>query len=308
MQATPTAFTDTDGDSRRQARRGLAIFFAIVVVLSAPIEAGIIITHAVDDLILSILWLTVWAAVPTTASVVARLVLREGFSDVSFRFGGRRGRKAMVQTLIFPVVVGLLAYGIAWASGLIAHFGSPAPEIGSWGLWAIAIAAALILNFIHDSGEEIGWRGYALTRLIDSGMPRPVLASGLLWGLCHAPLYLWGGFAQGQPPLLATALLMVGTTALGYVLARMRLETGSIWPAIALHVTWNVIIQIGFDELASGASKAIWVGETGVLTTLVLIVAAVIYSRGRWTILREPPKRETTSVHQEGVGAQPRVQ
>ena len=66
MQATPTAFTDTDGDSRRRARRGLAIFFAIVVVLSAPIEAGIIITHAVDDLILSILWLTVWAAVPTT--------------------------------------------------------------------------------------------------------------------------------------------------------------------------------------------------------------------------------------------------
>jgi membrane protease YdiL (CAAX protease family) len=70
-------------------------------------------------------------------------------------------------------------------------------------------------------------------------MPRPVLASGVLWGLWHAPLYLWGGFAQGQPPLLATALLMVGTNALGYVLARMRLETGSIWPAIALHVTWR---------------------------------------------------------------------
>jgi membrane protease YdiL (CAAX protease family) len=247
--------------------------------------------------------MTGWAAIPTVASVVARLVLREGFSDVSFRLGGRRGRRAIVQALIFPMVIGLLVYGIAWTSGLLAHFGSPSPSLGSWGVWAILFAVAIPLNIILDSGEEIGWRGYMLTRLIDAGVPRPVLASGLIWGLWHAPLYLWGGFAQGQPPLLATALLLILTTSLGYVLARMRLETGSIWPAIALHVAWNVIIQIGFDELASGASKSIWVGETGILTTLVLVVAAVIYSRGRWTILREPPKRETAPVQQEGVQA-----
>jgi uncharacterized protein len=308
MQATPTAFTAADDDTRRRARRGLAIYFAIVVLLSAPIEAGIIITNAADDLISFIIWMTGWAAVPTTASVVARLVLHEGFSDVSFRLGGRRGRRAIVQALVFPVVVGLLAYGTAWASGLLAHFGSPSAFLGGWGVWAVLFAVAVPLNVILDSGEEIGWRGYMLTRLIDSGVPLPVLASGVIWGLWHAPLYLWGGFAEGQPPLLATALLMILTPSMGYVLARMRLETGSIWPAIALHVAWNVIIQIGFDKLASGASKHIWVGETGILTTLVLVVAAVIYSRGRWTILREPPKRETAPLQHEGVQAQPRVQ
>jgi membrane protease YdiL (CAAX protease family) len=239
--------------------------------------------------------------------VVARLALKEGFSDVSFRFGGRRGRNAVLLAPILPVVVGILAYGIAWATGLLSHFGSPAPEIGSWGLWAILFALAIPVNIIDDSGEEIGWRGYALTRLIDAGVPRPVLASGVIWGLWHAPLYLWGGFAVGQPPLLATALLLIVTTAFGYVLARARLETGSVWPAIALHVAWNVIIQIGFDELASGPSKAVWVGETGILTSLVLVVVAVIYSRGRWTILREPPRRQTISVQQKDVQARPRV-
>jgi membrane protease YdiL (CAAX protease family) len=307
MQAASLAFADTDGDARRRARRGLAIYFAIVVVLSIPIEAGIIITHAVDNLIASLIWLTGWAAVPTIASVVARLALKEGFSDVSFRFGGRRGRNAVLLAPILPVVVGILAYGIAWATGLLSHFGSPAPEIGSWGLWAILFALAIPVNIIDDSGEEIGWRGYALTRLIDAGVPRPVLASGVIWGLWHAPLYLWGGFAVGQPPLLATALLLIVTTAFGYVLARARLETGSVWPAIALHVAWNVIIQIGFDELASGPSKAVWVGETGILTSLVLVVVAVIYSRGRWTILREPPRRQTISVQQKDVQARPRV-
>jgi membrane protein YdbS with pleckstrin-like domain len=100
---------------------------------------------------------------------------------------------------------------------------------------------------------------------------------------------------------------LIVTTAFGYVLARARLETGSVWPAIALHVAWNVIIQIGFDELASGPSKAVWVGETGILTSLVLVVVAVIYSRGRWTILREPPRRQTISVQQKDVQARPRV-
>ena len=41
MQTTPTTYTDGD-DTRRKARRGLAIYFAIVVALSAPIQAVII--------------------------------------------------------------------------------------------------------------------------------------------------------------------------------------------------------------------------------------------------------------------------
>jgi membrane protease YdiL (CAAX protease family) len=239
--------------------------------------------------------------VPTTASVTARLILKEGFSDVSFRLGGRRGRNAMLQALVFPLLVGLVAYGIAWTAGLI---GLGIPPTGLGGL-AAAIAVLAVLNILLSSGEEIGWRGYMLTRLIDAGVPRPILASGLIWGAWHVPLFLWGGFVQGVPPLLATALLMVLTPALGYVLARMRLETGSVWPAVALHVAWNVTIQAGFQPLASGASSQVWVGESGVITALVLVVAAAVYSRGRWKILRQPPRREEGPVQQAGLRAQP---
>jgi hypothetical protein len=83
MQTLPTTYTDED-DTRRKARRGLSIYFAIVVVLSASIQAIIISRPNLDGLIAGLM------LVPTVASVVARLVLHEGFSDVSFRFGGRR--------------------------------------------------------------------------------------------------------------------------------------------------------------------------------------------------------------------------
>jgi hypothetical protein len=100
-----------DACSRHKARRGLAIFFAILVPLSAIFEVLIITTGDFS-------WLIPLVWVPTLASVVARLVLREGFSDVSFRLGGRRGWSAIVLAHIFPIVVGLIAYGIAWMTTL----------------------------------------------------------------------------------------------------------------------------------------------------------------------------------------------
>ena len=46
---------------------------------------------------------------PTVASVICRLVLREGFRDVSFRFGGVRTLGFVAAAVAFPVVIGLVA-------------------------------------------------------------------------------------------------------------------------------------------------------------------------------------------------------
>jgi uncharacterized protein len=239
---------------------------------------------------------------PAAASVVARLALREGFADVSFRFGGRRTWKMILLAVIFPIVIGLVAYGVAWVTGL-AQFDPPpsfASELTSSPVGVFVIMLILI-TFIDvfpasffAAGEEIGWRGHMLTRLIDAGGPRPVLASGLIWGLWHIPLILGGVYVAGSNPYVTAVLFMVSVTSMGFVFARMRLETGSIWPAIALHGAWNTIIQGAFDPATTGAGATLWVGEAGILTALALVVAAVIFSRGRWTMRRVPESRQET--------------
>ncbi|MBV9455000.1 MAG: hypothetical protein JOZ19_12925 [Rubrobacter sp.] len=40
----------------------------------------------------------------------------------------------------------------------------------------------------------------------------------------------------------------------------------------------------------------LWVGESGILVAFTMIVAAVIFSRGRWTIRRVPEVRQQTGV------------
>lgn len=48
-----------------------------------------------------------------------------------------------------------------------------------------------------------------------------------------------------------------------FVFARLRLETGSVWPAITLHSAWNAVIQTAFDAASTGARAELWIGESG---------------------------------------------
>lgn len=70
--------------------------------------------------------------------------------------------------------------------------------------------------------------------------------------------------------------------------ARLRLGTGSIWPAIALHAAWNSIIQAAFDPVSTGTGATPWVGEAGILVMLAMIVGAAVAASGRWTIRTAP--------------------
>src|SRR5947199_1329725 len=105
-----------------------------------------------------------------------------------------------------------------------------------------------------------------LTRLVDAGLPKPILTSGLIWGLWHVPLVLGGAFLVGPPPFLIALLLLIMATAFSFVFARLRLETGSVWSAITLHSAWNAIIQTAFDPSSHGTQSALLIGGAGTPT------------------------------------------
>ena len=96
---------------QKQALRGLAIYFIVLVPFSIMFETLMILGN------LSWFWALMWT--PAAASVVARLALREGFGDVSFRLGGRPGLKAILFALVFPIFIGLISYGLAWIASVV---------------------------------------------------------------------------------------------------------------------------------------------------------------------------------------------
>jgi membrane protease YdiL (CAAX protease family) len=253
----------------QQARRGLALYFAILIPVTALLE-GIMIKRGamLGQLVLLLMFMQ------TLASVIARLTLREGFGDVSFRVGGRRGVQGMLLALIQPVLVGLIAYGIAWSVGL-AEFAPPALGL----LFLAELSVQFVAQLIGGVGEEIGWRGYMLTRLIDAGVPYPVMVSGLIWGGWHLPLLFSGLYYAGPNVYLSALLFMVAVTALAWFYAQLRLTTGSIWPAIILHGAGNAILHNVFDAATRGDQALLWIGESGILVTLAVIAVSALLIR-----------------------------
>lgn len=94
----------------RRARRGLAIYFATLVPLTVLFQVliagggGRIADHPL--LVFGLMW------TPALGMAVARVALREGVQDVSFRAGFRAGGwREWLLAWLFPLMVGSVAYG-----------------------------------------------------------------------------------------------------------------------------------------------------------------------------------------------------
>src|SRR5262249_55094725 len=140
----------------------------------------------------------------------------------------------------------------------------PVARFAAWLAYGLVLSP---VGALSAAGEEFGWRGYMLTRLIDARVPRPVLVSGVIWAAWHLPLILSGQYAAGPSPALSALVFVLDVVAFAYLVAYLRLATGSVWPAVLAHASWNTLIQGVFDASTQGDS--IWVGESGILVAIV---------------------------------------
>jgi membrane protease YdiL (CAAX protease family) len=192
---------------------------------------------------------------------------------------------AFLLALGLPLVVGTLAYGAAFLFNL-AQFEPPpfptevSPAIAQFGVNLVfAVTVGLLILLPTAAGEEIGWRGYLLPRLIDARAPQPVLLTSLIWGAWHLPVVFAGVYAAGASPLLSAVMLMLATALFGSIIGWVRIETGSIWPVILAHALWNAIINGAFTPAAQEATARLWTGETGILVVLVLAPVTILVRR-----------------------------
>jgi hypothetical protein len=81
-------------------------------------------------------------------------------------------------------------------------------------------------------------------------------------------------------------IFVIGVVADGYLAAYLRLRSGSLWPAVMLHASRNVIIQGTFDRATVGTPVA--VGESGFLTVIVSVIFFLVTTRGIWKLHRRP--------------------
>jgi len=133
--------------------------------------------------------------------------------------------------------------------------------------WYFLIASFCYLMFIN-SGEEIGWRGFALSRL-QSVIKNPLVASivlGLIWGIWHLPIYL--NPEQSSFPLILFLLFIIGISIIYSVL--FNNTHGSLLMAVVLHASTDIAPR--FMQIAKFTSTS-W----SILVVLTWISAMILY-------------------------------
>jgi len=124
-------------------------------------------------------------------------------------------------------------------------------------LQLLNLPIGIAITAIAATGEEIGWRGWLLPRLLPLGRGRALSVSGTIWGLWHAPAILLGlNYEQRNP--LGILMMTVGCVGAGVLVGWLRLASGSLLPCVLAHAalnsfaTYQSILFAPFDQRLVG--------------------------------------------------------
>jgi uncharacterized protein len=240
---------------------------------------------------------------PTLAVLIMLLIVtRDGYSKEGWKTLGlhRLDLKAWLVAALAPVLVGVLATAIVWATPLAA-FVVP-DNTGSQILNFFMQLVVFTLTF--SLGEELGWRGYLLPQLLSMGRSPAMVLIGLVWATWHMPLIFLTPLYHASGNRLIVVSLFVGTiVAASFFFGYLRLWTGSVWPASLAHTAHNAAWAIlGAFTLTSNpvVINEYLVGDNGILILVGTTVAAVWLGR---KVNRELRSEEDVGKGEQYVGS-----
>lgn len=257
------------------------VFYCITIVLSLltisliPGE-GVLLVNMFTPLVATLIMMFI---------VTGEGYRREGWASLGLHRAGFRG---WGLALLLPLPIFLFNYGLIWLTGL----GTLIASDGGIGRLLFRIPISLTIGTFYALGEELGFRGYILPRLLGLGRQRAVLISGLLHAIWHLPVIFLTPFYHSDGNRVIVILLFLLTlTAAGVIYGYLRLTYDSLWPAAILHravnVYWSVFAAI---TLTSSPLAAEYLGgESGLLTLLPTAILA------GWCLMRLRPRFELMS-------------
>jgi membrane protease YdiL (CAAX protease family) len=240
----------------------LLVTFAVTWVVWVPRALGVAVG------VIGQLW--TWMPALAALGCAALMYGRTGVRDLGRRLVLWRVRWWWyVVVLLGPFVFAMAVAGIAVLLGEPWNAGRPAAL--TWSVPALLLTL-LLLALTDGLGEELGWRGYLLPRLL--ARYQAVTASlilGVFWWLWHLPL-VWttGAAIEGQPLGLLLADLLAKSLIFTYVFLGTQ---GSVLIAILLHASTNLFVV----SPAAGPDGDLTVPLTALFVKIVLVV--VLFAR-----------------------------
>jgi membrane protease YdiL (CAAX protease family) len=255
-----------------------ATIFAVLVLLLALAAALLIRVLGISGGGAVLLYMST----PTLAVLVMVLVVtRDGYSIEGWKVLGlhRLGLKAWWIAFLAPLLVGVVATAIVWATPL-AKFVMPDDAVSQILNFFIGI---VIATLTFSLGEELGWRGYLLPQLLSVGWTRAFVLVGLIWAAWHMPLiFLTPLYHSAGNRLIVLPLFVATIVAASFFFGYLRVWTGSVWPASIAHsshnAAWSTLAAFTVTSNPVVVNEYL-VGDNGILILAGTAIAALWLSR-----------------------------
>ena len=257
-------------------RHQLVAFFVLAYALTWPL---------IPLVTVSPLWGFPALFGPALAAVIVAALTdgRAGLRDLLGRLvRWRVGARWYAVALGLPMLLALTAAGL--------HLVLGAPTFVTFG----ELSVLNFVVFFLIVGEELGWRGYALPRLLAQ---RSALAAslilGVLWGAWHLPTFFVAGAPQYGLPFSAFVLLtMAYSVVIGWVYVHAR---GSVLIASLMHGAIN--LSQGFFLGGVDPASEYWLlaAVYGVAALGVALAIGANLSRKRYVEANRPRVQDKAS-------------
>jgi membrane protease YdiL (CAAX protease family) len=171
------------------------------------------------------------------------------------------------------------------------------PRFGTepWYLMVLAI----VISTPVQSGEEIGWRGFALPRLAERfGFARAGLLLGVIWSTWHLPIFfIPGADKYGQSFPVWTLQVVALSVTITWLYAHTK---GSLLLTMLMHSAVNQTVGIvpsarpnAGNPFTLSVTLVMWVTAVFLWVTALYFLARM--PSGKLTRLKEPAALEASS-------------
>ena len=223
-----------------------------------------------------------WSCTPTVAALVMLLVVtREGYSKEGWKSLGLHRLGLSVWWIAFggTLLITVAASAVVWATPLASFV---VPEGGI--VYAVLdfLIQVGILTLTFALAEEIGIRGYLLSKLLSLGRNRALALSGLVWATWHMPLILLTPVFPVGNKLISLPLFYGAIVAASFFYGYLRIYTGSVWPASIAHAVHNAAWGALGAFTATSSPVLVnnyLVGDYGILIVVGAVIGAVVVGR-----------------------------
>lgn len=225
-----------------------------------------------------------WLATPLASALWVGLIASFAPSGVAIVLTALTSGAAGVRALVSKLGrwrVGWVWYaaalGIPIAASL-AVLGASSLLGGAQPIQAGPGLALIPIIFILAAGEELGWRGFALPRLLARLPPLPVaLSLGIIHALYHIPLWIAPGFPAPSYSFLS---FLVASLAFGILWTWLYRHTGgSVLISTLFHGTINAAGNVFFGGVPAAQLTWLMPAAFGVAALSVLALTGPDLSR-----------------------------